>query len=519
MLRSHSSLTLLNLFSVYDLLDPGFASGDAASPFKKKSLDIRLSADKTVEVPGLLKESVNSVSEVLGVLDRGNSNRAKASTNLNEHSSRSHMILSVEVTSGVGEAKNKGTLFLVDLAGSERVRKSEVEGKALKEAQHINKSLSALGNVMEALDRKSSHVPYRDSKLTHLLQNSLGGNSRTMMVVTVCPHNDAHDETAFALKFATRVRRINLGAAQRNVTNKNLEETVKNLTSEMSSLSKAKERSESQLLSLKREKERVEDKLSKASISRANSKEEARTLSVLRQSNTDITARWQKEKNLREEKTAELGKVQEELQKLQRDLTNVKRVQESLAQQNEDKENTIFKLKKDLRSTKEQLTEEKIRLRRSQVMQSRIPAPTRSAYSSARPAQKPPSHVSKLSPPTRVNGADGTTDGAKNDPNNVARIKFRVKKILQTHDPTKVSKLETIMAKFAGRETELLERMISKYEHGKEEELTIASSAEATESISTSSSTDGNRPLSRQDIALERHMARMKRMKASTSKS
>ena len=297
---------------VYDLLDLGPSSSSTGIP-RKRTLDIRLSAENTVEVPGLVKESVSTVTEVLGVLDRGNSNRATASTNLNEHSSRSHMVLQVEVTSGLGEAMSTGTLYLVDLAGSERVRKSEVEGKELKEAQHINKSLSALGNVMEALDRKASHVPYRDSKLTYLLQNSLGGNSRTMMVVTVCPHNNSYDETTYALKFATRVRRINLGSAQKNVRAKNLEETVKNLISEMQMLSKAKERSESQLLSLKREKERVEEKLSKASHSRASSKEEMRNLSFLRQANDDITSRWQKEKIVREEKTSELGKVQDEV--------------------------------------------------------------------------------------------------------------------------------------------------------------------------------------------------------------
>lgn len=302
---------------VYDLLDPDFSKSSGGTPRngtpRKKALEIRHSADNTIEVPGLIKENVGTVSQVLDALDRGNSNRATASTYLNEHSSRSHMILRVEVSSGVGATKNTGSLYLIDLAGSERVRKSEVQGQSLKEAQHINKSLSALGNVMEALDRKSSHIPYRDSKLTHLLQNSLGGNSRTMMVVTVCPHNNSYDETTFALKFATRVRRINLGSAQKNVLSKNLEETVKNLTSEMSLLSKAKERSESQLLSLKREKERVEDRLSKASLSRTKSQEESRTLTVMRQNLNDITSRWNKERTVREEKAAELGKVQEEV--------------------------------------------------------------------------------------------------------------------------------------------------------------------------------------------------------------
>lgn len=153
---------------VYDLLTPNLTK-DSHGTYQRKSLEIR-HAENRIEVPGLTKEKATDVNEVLAALDRGNANRATSSTNLNEQSSRSHMILQVEVTSGVGEAKHKAVLYLVDLAGSERVRKSEVEGKAMKEAQHINKSLSALGNVMEALDQKSSHVPYRDSKLTYLLR-------------------------------------------------------------------------------------------------------------------------------------------------------------------------------------------------------------------------------------------------------------------------------------------------------------------------------------------------------------
>mmetsp|Transcript_24002 Transcript_24002/g.57943 ORF Transcript_24002/g.57943 Transcript_24002/m.57943 type:complete len:1481 (+) Transcript_24002:367-4809(+) len=548
-------ISMLEIYNddVYDLLDPGFSSNDVGTP-RKKALDIRHGENNTVEVPGLLSESVNTVSDVLKALDRGNSNRAKASTNLNEHSSRSHMVLRVDVTSGVGEAKNKGSLYLVDLAGSERVRKSEVEGKALKEAQHINKSLSALGNVMEALDRKASHIPYRDSKLTYLLQSSLGGNSRTMMVVTICPHNDSYDETTFALKFATRVRRINLGSAQKNVTSKNLEETVKNLTSEMGLLSKAKERSESQLLTLKREKDRVEDKLSKASVSRTNSKEEMRTLSVLRQTNNDITARWQKEKIIREEKTTELGKVQEVLQRVQRELRSVKREQDSIVQQNEDKENTIFQLKKDLRSMKDKLNEEKIRHRRSQVIHSRIPAPTTGTLSPKASANIKPfaKQSSLMKPPTRVNGSSrkidqsskvdtanirgndgqgpmanvpdrkkidqGSTDKKKNEPNNVARIRARVIKMLKEHDPTKVEKIDIVMCKFEGRETELLEKMIARYEGGKDESKSPPSTASTAEATELTESSSGARPLSRQDMALARHMARMKRIRASSIK-
>lgn len=499
--------------AVYDLLDPNFLNIQG-SP-QKRSLSVRHGADNVVEVPDLRKEKVSSVSDVLLALDRGNANRAKASTNLNEHSSRSHMILRVDVTSGVGEATNKGTLYLVDLAGSERVRKSEVEGQALKEAQHINKSLSALGNVMEALDRKSSHVPYRDSKLTHLLQNALGGNSRTMMVVTVCPHNNSYDETTFALKFATRVRRINLGSAQKNVNAKNLEESVKNLTSELSAISKAKERSESQLMSLKREKDRVEEKLAKASVTRANSKGETKTLNLLKQTNNDITARWQKEKNAREETAAELGKTQEALRRVQKDLSSLKHKQESLSRQNEEKENIIFDLKKNLRAVKEQFNEEKIRHRRDSVIQSRIPAPSRKVDTTKKtsPYQQHPSGLKKPSS-IRANVAKSveprTTTAS--DSNSVARIRFLVLKMLQEHDPKKADKIDVVMNKFKGREQELLDKMVDRYESKKGDEEV----KDITSTASTTSSTDSNdgRPKSRQEKSLERHMARMNRIRA-----
>ncbi|KAL3787803.1 hypothetical protein HJC23_003552 [Cyclotella cryptica] len=497
---------------VYDLLAPSLTK-DSHGTFQRKSLDIRHGTENTIEVPGLTKEKVTNVNEVLAALDRGNSNRATSSTNLNERSSRSHMILQVEVTSGVGEAKHKASLYLVDLAGSERVRKSEVEGKALKEAQHINKSLSALGNVMEALDQKSSHIPYRDSKLTYLLQNSLGGNSRTMMIVTVCPSNLSYDESTFALKFATRVRRINLGTAHRNISAKNLEETIKNLNSQISLLSKSKERSDSQLLTLKREKERIQEKLDKASSSRVNSKEEMRTLTVLRNSNHDITSRWQKEKAIREEKTAELEKAQEELRRVQKDLVAVKRDHESLAKKLEDKENSIFELKKDLRSVKEQLNTEKIRHRRAQVVHSRIPAPSLVPRSTASSSQK--SSIPIPSSYTRTNGAKNNTAPTppvttSSDPN-VARIRARVLKLLQEHDPQKVNKLESLMKQFEGREYELLEKMNARYEKAHSKDF-LQGSAD-TGSTTSSPCTLEDRPISRQQKAIELHKARMQGIK------
>lgn len=153
---------------IYDLLASSGSSMEekkemAMKAGGKTSLEIRTSSAGRVEVPNLVKEPATTIEDVMELLKRGNANRATASTDLNEHSSRSHMVLSVDVVSGLDDASsNKGTLYLVDLAGSERVRKSNVEGENLKEAGFINKSLSALGNVMEALDRKASHIPYRD---------------------------------------------------------------------------------------------------------------------------------------------------------------------------------------------------------------------------------------------------------------------------------------------------------------------------------------------------------------------
>ena len=195
------------------------------------SVDLKRDSSGKIQIPNLTRTSVASLDEVLAVMAQGNKNRAVAATNINEQSSRSHMVMNVTVSSCiVGQPTSTGQLYLVDLAGCERVNKSGVQNKELKEAQHINLSLSALGDVMEALDKKSSHVPYRNSKLTYCLQDSLGGNSRTMMILTVCPSSSSGEESQCALQFATRVRRITMAAATRNVGGKNLEETLKKVS-------------------------------------------------------------------------------------------------------------------------------------------------------------------------------------------------------------------------------------------------------------------------------------------------
>ncbi|AQK94962.1 kinesin-related protein3 [Zea mays] len=179
-------------------------------------------------VPDASLHSVKSTSDVLDLMEIGQANRAVGSTALNERSSRSHSILTVHVR-GM-DLKNgstsRGCLHLIDLAGSERVEKSEVTGDRLKEAQYINKSLSALGDVIFALSQKSAHVPYRNSKLTQVLQSSLGGQAKTLMFVQINPDVESYSETISTLKFAERVSGVELGAARSNKEGKDIKELL-----------------------------------------------------------------------------------------------------------------------------------------------------------------------------------------------------------------------------------------------------------------------------------------------------
>ncbi|XP_039800202.1 kinesin-like protein KIN-14K [Panicum virgatum] len=184
-------------------------------------------------VPDASLHPVKSTSDVLDLMEIGQANRAVGSTALNERSSRSHSILTVHVR-GL-DLKNgstsRGCLHLIDLAGSERVEKSEVTGDRLKEAQYINKSLSALGDVIFALAQKSAHVPYRNSKLTQVLQSSLGGQAKTLMFVQINPDVESYSETISTLKFAERVSGVELGAARSNKEGKDIKELLEQVAS------------------------------------------------------------------------------------------------------------------------------------------------------------------------------------------------------------------------------------------------------------------------------------------------
>ncbi|XP_066558374.1 kinesin-like protein KIF3B isoform X1 [Amia ocellicauda] len=187
---------------------------DLLSKDQSRRLELKERPDTGVYVKDLSSFVTKSVKEIEHVMNVGNQNRSVGATNMNEHSSRSHAIFVITVEcSELGlDGENHirvGKLNLVDLAGSERQNKTGAQGERLKEATKINLSLSALGNVISALvDGKSTHIPYRDSKLTRLLQDSLGGNAKTVMVANIGPASYNVEETLTTLRYSNRAKNI-----------------------------------------------------------------------------------------------------------------------------------------------------------------------------------------------------------------------------------------------------------------------------------------------------------------------
>ena len=183
---------------------------------ERKNLNIREDKKRGIYIDNLSEWVVRSSSDIYTLLEKGTENRATSSTGMNEISSRSHaiFIITVEQMTSVKENDNYSTkiskLNLVDLAGSERTKVTGAKGKQLEESKRINKSLSALGNVINALTELKGviHIPYRDSKLTRLLEDSLGGNCKTTMITMISPCQDFISETLSSLSFAKRAKRI-----------------------------------------------------------------------------------------------------------------------------------------------------------------------------------------------------------------------------------------------------------------------------------------------------------------------
>ncbi|OMJ09198.1 Kinesin heavy chain [Smittium culicis] len=213
---------------IRDLLDP-----------TKKRLQVHEDKINGVHVKGLTGIFVSSVDEVYDAMKSGGKSRAVAHTNMNAESSRSHSILQISIKQeDTFDGKIKtGKLFLVDLAGSEKLGKTGATGQTLEEAKKINKSLSALGNVINSLtDGKSTHIPYRDSKLTRILQESLGGNSRTTLIINCSPSSFNSSETISTLRFGTRAKSIkNKAKVNQEYSPEELKLMVKKLNSKVTS--------------------------------------------------------------------------------------------------------------------------------------------------------------------------------------------------------------------------------------------------------------------------------------------
>ena len=193
---------------------------------ERTSLSIREDRKKGVFVEGLSEWAVRSPNEIYSLMQRGALSRATATTKMNDLSSRSHAVFLIIVEQmntlvddnddamrqGLDAPREikVGKLNLVDLAGSERIKLTGATGQRLEEAKKINQSLSALGNVISALtdSKPRTHIPFRDSKLTKLLEDSLGGNCKTTFMAMISPSSDAFNESHQTLKFANRAKNI-----------------------------------------------------------------------------------------------------------------------------------------------------------------------------------------------------------------------------------------------------------------------------------------------------------------------
>ncbi|KAJ4846191.1 hypothetical protein Tsubulata_049726 [Turnera subulata] len=198
-------------------------------------LSIQTDLEGGIEIDNLVAIQVNDFNQALRLYRLGCRFRSTASTNSNINSSRSHCLIRIAVTcfDAPERRREANKLWLVDLGGSERVLKTKAWGKRLDEGKAINLSLSALGDVIYALQRKRRHIPYRNSKLTQVLKDSLGDDSKTLMLVHVSPREEDLCETICSLNFATRVKSIHLGNEDTTEAREQKEIAMANLQQKM----------------------------------------------------------------------------------------------------------------------------------------------------------------------------------------------------------------------------------------------------------------------------------------------
>lgn len=207
------TVTYLEIYNetIRDLLAPSNSKSENKLEIKHEN--------GVASVTNLISENVSCSEEVMYSLKKAAKNRSVASTNMNERSSRSHSVftLSIHGTNSETKQRTHGVLNLIDLAGSERLNSSGAVGDRMKETKHINSSLSCLGDVIFSLAKKANHVPYRNSKLTYLLQPYLDGEGKCLMFVNVGPEESFANETLCSLRFAAKVNGCDIGVAQRRI--------------------------------------------------------------------------------------------------------------------------------------------------------------------------------------------------------------------------------------------------------------------------------------------------------------
>lgn len=210
----------MSFYEIYNETIRDLLSADTGDDARK--YNIRTDKRGKNYVEGLVTISIDfaiAEEQVEDIVNIAACNRSVDKTDMNAHSSRSHSIFALTIR-GYNEAQNtevEGSLSLVDLAGSERLSRSNATGDRLKEAQAINKSLSSLADVFQALAKKSAHVPYRNSKLTYVLQPALSGDGKTLMMVNLSPTVLSLDESLCSLRFAQNVSQCELGAPVRQI--------------------------------------------------------------------------------------------------------------------------------------------------------------------------------------------------------------------------------------------------------------------------------------------------------------